>query len=199
MSKKQTGQDRYENLRRWSTRFHELHSKGHERFGLDWLRANTEATAAAHYLGVDPSTTENKALLSETCFRVLASFEPLEQLRPPAPARPVIVCLCGSGRFRQTFDDAECSETLAGRIVLTIGCNTKDIARDGDWAHFKPALDELHKRKIDLADEVFALNVGGYVGESTRSEINYAQAQGKRIRFLEPVDPEHFFMEGKGD
>ena len=99
--------------------------------------------------------------------------------------RPTIVCLCGSGRFREAFERAELDETLAGRIVLTIGCNTHDIARDTDWAHIKPMLDQLHFRKIDLADEVLILNVGGYIGESTRRELAYARSLGKRVRFLE--------------
>lgn len=99
--------------------------------------------------------------------------------------RPTIVCLCGSGRFRDAFEEAEFQETLAGKIVLTIGCNTKDIARDVDWSHVKPMLDELHLKKIDLADEVLILNVQHYIGQSTRRELDYAMAQGKRIRFLE--------------
>ena len=103
---------------------------------------------------------------------------------------PIIVCLCGSGRFREAFGAAEYNETLAGKIVLTIGCNTKDVARSADLAHHKPMLDELHKRKIDLADEVLILNVGGYIGESTRSELDYALAHGKTVRFLEPVRTE---------
>jgi hypothetical protein len=51
-------------------------------------------------------------------------------------------------------------------------------------------LDELHKRKIDLADEVFIINKGGYIGESTRSEIEYAKAHNKVITYLEPTPPE---------
>ncbi len=51
----------------------------------------------------------------------------------------------------------------------------------------KQMLDDLHKRKIDLADEALILNVGGYIGESTRSELEYAQAHSKRVRFWEPV------------
>lgn len=98
---------------------------------------------------------------------------------------PLIVCLCGSGRFREAFEEAEFQETLAGHIVLTIGCNTKDIARDIDWNHVKPMLDELHLRKIDLADEVLVLNVGGYIGESTRRELEYALNLGKSVRFWE--------------
>jgi hypothetical protein len=100
--------------------------------------------------------------------------------------RPKIVCLCGSGRFKQAFDEAEFNETLSGKIVLTIGCNTHDIARCKGLEHHKPMLDELHKRKIDLADEVFIININGYIGDSTKSEIIYAMGLGKQVRFLEP-------------
>ncbi len=96
---------------------------------------------------------------------------------------PQIVCLCGSGRFREAFEQAEFEETLAGKIVLTIGCNTKDIARDVDWSHVKPMLDELHLRKIELADEVLIINVGGYIGESTGRELRYAESLGKPVRY----------------
>lgn len=99
--------------------------------------------------------------------------------------KPEIVCLCGSGRFRDAFEKAEYDETLKGKIVLTIGCNTHDVARCEELKHHKPMLDELHKRKIDLADEVLILNVGGYIGESTHSEIEYAIDRNKVIRFLE--------------
>jgi hypothetical protein len=107
-----------------------------------------------------------------------------------AATRPVIVCLCGSTRFLHAFQDATLRETLAGRIVLSIGCNTKS---DDDLALEpvdKDALDLLHLFKIDLADEILILNVGSYVGESTRREIAYARMQGKRIRWLEPVGEE---------
>lgn len=103
---------------------------------------------------------------------------------------PKIVCLCGSGRFKDAFDEAEFNETLAGNIVLTIGCNTKDVARSPMLAQHKPMLDELHLRKIDLADEVLILNVDGYIGESTANELAYAKACGKTIRFLEEPDNE---------
>lgn len=98
---------------------------------------------------------------------------------------PKIVCLCGSGRFHDAFEKAEYDETLAGNIVLTIGCNTKDIARDPELDKHKPTLDELHLRKIDLADEVLILNVDGYIGSSTRKELEYAKSKNKIIRFLE--------------
>lgn len=99
-------------------------------------------------------------------------------------SKPIIVCLCGSGRFKQAYEDAEYNETLKGNIVLTIGCNTKDIARSDELKHHKPMLDELHLRKIDLADEVLFLDVDGYMGESTLKELWYAQEHSKTIRYL---------------
>ena len=105
--------------------------------------------------------------------------------------RPTIVCLCGSTRFSEAFQKANFDETLAGRIVLSIGCDTKadaDLFKGPNTAEIKARLDELHKRKIDLADEILVLNVGGYVGESTSSEIQYASRLGRRVRWLEPPD-----------
>lgn len=107
--------------------------------------------------------------------------------------RPEIVCLCGSTRFYEAFREANLRETLAGKIVLSIGCDTKS---DGDLfkvspeelADIKGRLDELHLRKIDMADRVLILNVGGYIGSSTANELAYARKHGKRIEFLEPVE-----------
>lgn len=96
---------------------------------------------------------------------------------------PTIVCLCGSTKFREEFRQANAKLTLAGKIVLTVGC----FHGDPEWGSNKVNLDELHKRKIDMSDEVLVLNVGGYVGESTRSEINYAITNGKPVRYLEPL------------
>ena len=102
---------------------------------------------------------------------------------------PTIVCLCGSGRFKQAFEDAEYNETLKGNIVLTIGCNIKDIARSDELKHYKPMLDELHLRKIDLAHQILVLDVDGYIGESTRKEIEYAEMKGRLIRYLSREAP----------
>ncbi len=108
--------------------------------------------------------------------------------------KPIIVCLCGSTRFSEAFQKAQLEETLAGKIVLTIGCNMKtdkdifDRINKEDLIIIKQKLDELHKRKIDLADEVLILNVNGYIGESTRSELEYALKNDKKVRFLEKVN-----------
>lgn len=99
-------------------------------------------------------------------------------------ARPRIVCLCGSTRFGEAFQAANLRETIAGNIVLSIGCDMKSDADIGLPADTKAKLDELHLRKIDLADEVLVLNVGGYIGQSTARELAYARECGKVVRFL---------------
>jgi hypothetical protein len=99
--------------------------------------------------------------------------------------RPLIVCLCGSTRFGDAFRHANLRETLAGKIVLSIGCDFKSDDALGLTEHDKKRLDELHLSKIDLADEVLILNVGQYIGESTTRELEYARQQGKVVRFLE--------------
>lgn len=107
--------------------------------------------------------------------------------------KPRIVCLCGSTRFYEEFQKANFIETMAGNIVLTVGFyphakfSKKVHGEDvGITKEEKRALDELHKRKIDLADEILVLNVGGYYGESTASEIEHARKLGKLIRWVEP-------------
>ena len=107
--------------------------------------------------------------------------------------RPRIVCLCGSTRFSEAYQQANLTETLAGRIVLTIGCDLHSDAQlfagksDEELARIKASLDWLHLRKIDLADEILVLNVNGYIGTSTRREIDYARTNNKLVRWLEPM------------
>lgn len=85
------------------------------------------------------------------------------------------------------FKKAEYESVLRGDIALLPCCMFVDIQREyGAESDYKQKADELHKRKIDICDEVFVLNVGGYIGESTRSEITYAITIGKPVLFLEP-------------
>jgi hypothetical protein len=100
-------------------------------------------------------------------------------------SKPTVVCLCGSTRFVEAFTEANRRETLAGRIVLSVGLfgHQEGIDMSGP---VKAQLDQLHLRKIDLADEVLILNVGGYIGESTFREVRYAVDRNKSVRFLEP-------------
>jgi len=123
-------------------------------------------------------------------------FDSQKGEKPPQPYPPVIVCLCGSTRFSKAFQDAQLRETLVGKIVLTIGCNMRSDfvlsyiteifgqMKQEELDEIKRKLDELHLRKIDIADEVLILDVDGNIGKSTTSELNYARTQGKRIRFL---------------
>ncbi len=102
----------------------------------------------------------------------------------PHTIRPVMICLCGSTRFLQALQEAHLRETQALRMVLTVGWDTKSDAMLGLGPDIKGRLDKLHKRKIDLADEILVLTVEGSIGVSTRSEIEYATQHGKRIRCL---------------
>lgn len=107
-----------------------------------------------------------------------------------AETRPIIVCLCGSSRFYDEFQRVTYDLTMSGEIVLSIGFYPHATAQHGhgEGVHHdsveKVALDELHKRKIDLADYVYVLDVDGYVGESTKSEIAYATQHGVPVRYL---------------
>ena len=106
---------------------------------------------------------------------------------------PRVVCLCGSTQFMDAFFEAGRNETLEGKIVLSVGVSKHVAQGEGHGAEslspdVAARLDELHKRKIDLADEVLILNVGGKIGESTQSELEYAKAHNKAIRYLEPLE-----------
>jgi len=104
---------------------------------------------------------------------------------------PKIICYCGSLRVAgEAFKKAEYESVLDGHIALLPCCMFVDIQREyGAESDYKAMADELHKRKIDLCDEVFVLNVGGYIGESTRNEIQYAEEIGKPVSYLETPNP----------
>ncbi len=97
-----------------------------------------------------------------------------------------VITLCGSTRFKAEFVEAQKRLTLAGNIVISVGL----FGHSGDdevWADgTKEMLDDMHKRKIDMADSIFVINKDGYIGESTRSEIEYAIEHGKGVEYLEP-------------
>ena len=98
-----------------------------------------------------------------------------------------VITLCGSTRFKDAFMQEQKRLTLEGNIVISVGM----FGHSGDqevWADgVKDMLDDMHKRKIDMADEIFVINVGGYIGSSTKSEIAYAQSTGKTVRYLEQM------------
>ena len=96
-----------------------------------------------------------------------------------------VITLCGSTRFKEQFIEIQKNLTLEGNIVISVGafghCGDNEVWTDGK----KAMLDRMHLAKIDLADEIFVINVDNYIGDSTRNEIEYAKSKGKKVRFLE--------------
>lgn len=104
-----------------------------------------------------------------------------------------VITLCGSTRFKDEFIEAQKRLTLDGNIVISVGLfghsgdtEVWDNMDEGTLSKTKVMLDDMHKRKIDMADSIYVINVGGYIGESTRSEIEYAKAHNKGVEYLEP-------------
>ena len=103
-----------------------------------------------------------------------------------------VITLCGSTRFKDEFYEVQKRLTLEGNIVISVGLfgHSEDLEvwdgmDEGTLSKTKEMLDDMHKRKIDMADSIYVINVGGYIGESTRSEIEYAKAHNKPVRYME--------------
>ena len=103
-----------------------------------------------------------------------------------------VITLCGSSRFKEDFFKVQKDLTLKGNIVISLGLfghsgddEVWENMDEGTLTNTKKMLDDMHKRKIDMADEIFVVNVGGYIGESTKSEIEYAKIHGKKVNYLE--------------
>ena len=95
-----------------------------------------------------------------------------------------VITLCGSTKFKEECLEVQKQLTLQGNIVISVGL----FGHSGDnevWTEgMKEMLDDMHKRKIDMADEIFVINVNGYIGESTKSEIEYAKSKNIPINYL---------------
>ena len=103
-----------------------------------------------------------------------------------------VITLCGSTRFKEAFIETQKRLTLEGNIVISVGLfghsgdnEVWENMDEGTLTKTKEMLDDMHRHKIDMADEIFVINVGGYIGSSTRSEIEYALVTGKSVRYLE--------------
>ena len=99
-----------------------------------------------------------------------------------------VITLCGSTRFKDDFIKAQESLTLKGNIVISVGLfGHADNKYDNEITpEIKEMLDDIHKRKIDMADSIFVINRDDYIGKSTKSEIEYAKATGKSIEYMYP-------------
>ncbi len=96
-----------------------------------------------------------------------------------------IITLCGSTKFKDEFIRIQKDLTLDGNIVISVGCfgHSGDVLTEEQ----KMMLDDMHKRKIDMADSIYVINVNGYIGNSTKSEIEYATQTGKTVNYLEII------------
>ena len=102
-----------------------------------------------------------------------------------------VITLCGSTRFKDDFIKVQKELTLKGNIVISVGLfehsgdnEVWECMSEGTLTSTKIMLDDMHKRKIDMADEIYVINVGGYIGESTNSEIEYAKQNNKKVTYL---------------
>lgn len=98
-----------------------------------------------------------------------------------------VITLCGSTKFKDDFIRVQRELTLAGNIVLTVGLflHKEDPAAAWENSQLKEMLDDMHKRKIDMCDEIYVINKNGYIGSSTRSEIEYAISTDKKVNYME--------------
>lgn len=98
-----------------------------------------------------------------------------------------VITLCGSVKFKDEFLVVQKRLSLAGNIVLSVGFFDFEKG-EVITSEIKQMLGDMHKRKIDMADEIYVINKDGYIGESTKSEIEYAIKTNKKINYLEPIN-----------
>jgi hypothetical protein len=109
-----------------------------------------------------------------------------------------IICICGSTRFTIQMLKEKWELERRGVIVLDWAYNPLGFTSEwvelnhnqADEEGIRELLDYTHKHKIDLADEVLIINVNGYIGNGTKSEIKYARSTNKPVLFLEPLSIE---------
>ena len=161
---------------------------------IEKSQADLVVLALSHLALKRPGWNEMLKDLAQHFDPLVTSYEDFRKWG--ASERPKVICLCGSTRF--TTEMMVMSWELSKQGHIAIGWNALPddyFAQEGlgesnvaEFEGVKEQIDELHKRKIDLADQVLVLNIEGYIGESTRSEIDYAIQQGKAVVYLEPVD-----------
>lgn len=95
---------------------------------------------------------------------------------------PEVITLCGSTKFKEQFLEAQKKLTLEGKIIISVGLFGHADKEENVWEN-KSMLDNLHLRKIDLADSIMVIDINNYIGESTQREIKYAQLNNKRIYY----------------
>lgn len=117
----------------------------------------------------------------------MSKLVPLFTVRRTSLDTPTIITLCGSTKFKNEINRANELLTLQGYLVISLGVFGHTDFLNINWSEtpIKEKLDRLHLAKIDLADEICVINVGDYIGESTKKEIEYALATGKIVWYWE--------------
>lgn len=96
-----------------------------------------------------------------------------------------VITLCGSTKFKDDFLKEQKRLTLEGNIVISVGLFGHSGDNEAMDIKTKEMLDDMHKRKIDMADEIFVINKNNYIGSSTKSEIEYALKNNKVVKYME--------------
>ena len=96
-----------------------------------------------------------------------------------------VITLCGSTKFKDDFLKEQKRLTLEGNIVISVGLFGHSGDNEAMDTKTKEMLDDMHKRKIDMADEIFVINKNNYIGSSTKSEIEYALKNNKVVKYME--------------
>ncbi|MDR2834399.1 MAG: hypothetical protein LBV67_11855 [Streptococcaceae bacterium] len=91
-----------------------------------------------------------------------------------------VITICGSLKFTKEMQQVSEQLELAGNCVLSVIYPTKTNYTQEEIALF----DQLHRQKIFMSDAIFVVNVNGYIGESTRNEIEFAKSLNKEVQFF---------------
>lgn len=135
-----------------------------------------------------PLTAESGPELDWSVHPAIMNLMEDKQAPPPAEGEAKVITLCGSTKFEAEFAEVNQRLTMEGCIVISLGMFRLPDLPNYDWtadgSDLKGRLGGVHFQKIRMADEVYIVDPGGYVGESTRREIAYAESLGKPVRYL---------------
>ncbi|MDQ0258032.1 hypothetical protein J2S74_005495 [Evansella vedderi] len=99
-----------------------------------------------------------------------------------------VITLCGSTKFKDQFEEVNKYLTLKGNVVISVGFFEQsegiDITKEQERL-----FEEIHRKKIDMSDEICVIDVDGYIGHSTNKEIRYAQAREKKVTYYSQLFP----------
>jgi hypothetical protein len=147
-----------------------------------------DASAPYPAIRTTPGTCPCPAETTPVCRAPIMSLVANQQTPQSAEGEAKVITLCGSTKFEAEFAEVNLRLTMDGCVVISLGMFSLPDLPDYDWtadcSDLKGRLGAVHFQKIRMADEVYIVDPGGYVGESTRKEIAYAESLGKPVRYL---------------